>query len=81
MKLEVYEEKEEKEKKTVRLRLKDYEDGDVSLLVVDKDGDEMKAGTLLVLQEDGTLYLNENISKDLGFKLDGDGKLKVENGE
>lgn len=81
MKLEVYEEKEKKEKKTVRLRLKDYEDGDVSLLVVDKDGDEMKAGTLLVLQEDGTLYLNENISKDLGFKLDGDGKLKVENGE
>lgn len=78
MKLKIYEEKEKKEDKTVRLKLKDDEDGDISLIAVDKDGDEMIAGTLLVMQDDGTLYLNEDINEDLGFKLDKDGRIKVD---
>lgn len=66
---------EEKSNKEIQLRLVE-DDGDIDLVVVDSDGDIMEH--ILSITSAGKLKLYHNISDDLGFKLDSDDKLIIE---
>jgi len=74
MKFEVFGEKEQE--KVTRLKL-DIVDGGVFLFVVDRDGNMVKDGRILLFQDNGTILLMHGVSKKLGFDLDEDGKVKV----
>lgn len=55
MKVEIYNDCEEKKEKVLRLALKKTESGkSVKLCAVDENGETLQGGNLLVLDEDGT---------------------------
>lgn len=74
MRLEIYEPEEMEKEEPVRLML-EQEDNEVSLSVVDEDGDCIAA--LLFVQSDGTIYLYPHVDNSLGFQLDRNGCVKV----
>ena len=77
--LKIYE-TEAKVNPPVILRLtKISADGCVSLYAVDSYGKPVDAGFLLDISSDGTVRLASGITKDLGFDLTEEGRLKVEN--
>lgn len=60
----------------VRLRLNDDEDGDITVLAVDSDGDEICR--LVCFKKNGKISLCTGVSDNLGFKLDSDQSIKTE---
>jgi antitoxin component YwqK of YwqJK toxin-antitoxin module len=74
MKIKVYED-QEKESKEVFLKLV-QEDDEVTIMAVDKDGDELTS--IAYFSPDGKLYLIEDVDKGLGFKVDDSGQIIVE---
>lgn len=77
MKLEVYSEDEE-EDKTVRLRFLEYGGGNFIVTVVDKRGNRLSQGDLIWFNKDGTIHRETSVNPDLGFQLDKDGRIKLD---
>lgn len=77
LKFEIYEPKEEKRDEIIRLRLISGMDG-VKVCAVDRNGNREASGSLVLFRKDGMIRLLSDISKFLGFDLDGDGRIKVQ---
>jgi len=77
MKLKVYEKNEEN--KIRYLRLMEIFD-EVSLVVVDENGERVDYGNILVIKDNGTIYLNRDINPALGFQLDDNGRMRMYDG-
>ena len=77
MKLQVYDAPTKKDA-LVRLKLQDAGDGEITLLAVDEDGNEVNCGMLLRFRPDGTILRMANVNADLGFVLDDDEYIKFE---
>lgn len=75
MKIEIFEERETKEKK-VELKLFKDSDGEVRVCVVDEDGDD--ECTLLTFKPDNTIVCNSGVDHDYGWAVDSDGHLIIE---
>ena len=66
MKIVKYEKDKEDKDKTIRVKL--VQKGDtVKLIAVDVKGDMMHRGYLAEILSDGTILMNEYVSKDIGF--------------
>ena len=63
--------------KEVRLALFDVGDGDVTVAVVDAYGERIVGGNLVTFMYNGTLYRASRVSPALGFKLDEEGRIKI----
>jgi len=69
---------ENEEKKTiVRVRAVD-DGGDLLLVAVDKYGERLACGTLLILTSQGKIKRSINVNKEFGFCLDEKGQIEVE---
>ena len=76
MKLRIFGEKPASEERF--LMLDDRGDGDIAVVVVDILGIAIEQGHLLAIKSNGRIKLYSDVSKDLGFELDNEGKLKIE---
>lgn len=77
MKLEIFEEQEEDKDDVVRLRLRRDTTGVIEVVAVDRYRNTVDNGSILWFDENGRLYLNHSISKELGFDLDEKGRIKI----
>lgn len=66
---------EESSSKEVTLRLIE-EDGAIAIVNVDSDGDT--SNYLISINSDGKVYFHGGIDEDLGFPLDDDGELTID---
>ena len=73
--------KEETPEKELFLRLTRDEDGDVSLCIVNKDGEKLPAGMVAWIGPGGQLGRNSNIdkaaAKAVGLELDDEGRINL----
>ncbi len=66
------------DEQVLRLRLvQDGPSGDIRLLAVDKDGDQVRCGKLLKFRPGG-VYRYAGINRDIGLGLDPSGRWKPE---
>ena len=75
MKLQAYNPRETEEKST-RVKLHDHGNGNVSVVAVNKDGQQIFPGNLFQLQSDGMIWRACHVNPDLGFVLDDRGRIK-----
>ncbi len=75
MKFEIYNEKNEEEKK-VYLKLEKVGDT-IHIIAVDELGDEYECGNLLHINSNGVIIRCTAIDPNLGFKLDENGRIKI----
>ena len=59
----------------ILLALQEVE-GEVSVIVVDSNGNKIEQGCILVLGEDGAFYRCAGVSPEIGLKLDNQGKIR-----
>ena len=78
MKLEIYKEREKGWTEPIRLRLVQFADGGVALLVVDTGGYSVSQGHLFHINPDGSAHLYSHVSSDFGFKLTSERRLKLD---
>lgn len=79
MKLEIFN-NSEKTERTIRLALvPSPTDGSVGLVCVDKEGHPFWDARILYINPSGRLYLSKGMRKDLGFKLDTQGRIEIAN--
>jgi len=75
MKLEVYN-SPKPEEEVIRLKLTEH-GPNVALMAVNKDGNVVLGGYLLVITLNGHIKLSRNVNADLGFELDEFGRINV----
>ena len=77
MRVEIWEKDQKEEEQPLRLRLvrSDFSDR-ILLQAVDKSGEAISMGGLLMIGKDGRATRCSNINPSLGLKLNGIGELK-----
>lgn len=73
MKLEVFTEQKESEKK-IRLVLKEFGAG-VAVEAVDETGKTVCNGMLVYFSNDGNMFRSKDVNPTLGFQLDTNGRI------
>ena len=73
MKFEIY--KPESKLATTTLLALSKPMEEVSIIAVDSNGDKIDCGNIIVINRDGTFRRSGNISKELGLKLDKQGRI------
>ena len=76
MKLRIFGEKHASEERF--LMLDDRPDGDIAVVAVDINGIAIEQGYLLAIKSNGRIKLYSDVSKDLGFELDNEGRIEIE---
>ena len=70
---------EEEDDGTVRLKLiEDRGIKRVTVIAVDRNGEEIGSGHLVSFEDDGTLHRHFGVNKKLGFKLNCSGEIELE---
>jgi len=77
IKLKAFTEAAPVEAKPIQLKLVDREDGEVSVVAVDEDGERVADGYLITFTSDGKIRLANGVNKTLGFSLDSMGRIEV----
>lgn len=77
MKFKIFSGKENKEFVTLRLK-NDVVGGGVSVVACDGEGGTLGSGSLITFEEDGTISRRSSISAEIGFQLDGAGRVKLQ---
>ena len=77
-KLQVYDPTPREEEKITRVKLLDHGNGNVSVVAVNKDGQQIFPGNLFQLQSDGMIWRACHVNPDLGFVLDDKTDLHAE---
>jgi len=76
MKLRIFGEKQASEERF--LMLDDRGDGSIALAVADENGIVIEQGYLLAIKSNGRIKLYSDVSKDLGFELNNEGRIEIE---
>lgn len=74
MKLKIY---KKEENKAIKVKLQQDVKGNITLSVVDDEGNTKAYGYLLKITNKGTLQLFKSISKKFGFQLDNQGRIVI----
>ena len=77
IKLKAFTEAAPVEAKPIQLKLVDREDGEVSVVAVDEDGERVPAGYLITFTPDGKIRRAKSVNDELGFSLDSMGRIEV----
>lgn len=75
MKLEIYNRPDSPVEEPVRLSFEKAGD-DIYVIAVDKNGEKLSSGNLVVFRSDGTVKNCPHVSSELGFQLDELGQIK-----
>lgn len=75
VKYKVFDENKKEIEKTVYLKLKEKEDGIITLVATNENGEIKPAGNILDIV-DGKIERRSSIDKALGFDLDFNGRVK-----
>ena len=67
--------------KSVLLKLHSYFNGTVALVAVEKDGTILKNGYILTINSSGMITRNSDVSDQLGFVLDNEGRITISGGD
>lgn len=76
MKLQAFS-KDKKITKPVYLKLVNLSGG-VKVVAVDEKGEPIVSGNLITFYENGTIGFHGSVNRSLGFALNSDGRIKVE---
>ena len=83
MELKIYEnvKKVAEAPKVLRLKLKYTYDGSIKLIAVDEYGNDLPAGNLLIVHDNGSVTLPSHVSNELGLELTPCRRLKIDSQE
>ena len=76
MKYKIYNDEKKDKEETCTLRLM-REDRYIQVVAVDHLGERVPLGTIVSFNKEGLLIMHPNISKDIGFQLDGHGCIQI----
>ena len=74
MKLKIFEPAENPQQEPI-LKLLQEDNGDVAVIVVDKNGRRVGNGHLVTFRTNGTVYMHRDINGSFGFQLDSQSRL------